>query len=222
DIWTCESIIDLNYFNKIYISPKGKLIIYNNKIHEVIRYDINTLSIETHIVMDWDHTLEDIGFSDDEKLLLINSDGFHLIEPNHGGIVLVMSSKVHNSSIIRNFCCYLVHCMPSEKQDDPKIFEVSTIQDDQINNLSSGGAEIAKMINDELNKDQKEYIGEKELKGYSLQWKLVCESDSVSLKAFQEVDHEDKQVAEQNIFPTPLEDGKKFVLQCELLKNDNL
>ncbi|CAG8782970.1 609_t:CDS:2, partial [Racocetra persica] len=68
--WACKSMIELKYFKKIYITPKGKLIIFNDTIYEITMWDIEKLWCETHILIDWNHTLEFVEISDDEKLLL--------------------------------------------------------------------------------------------------------------------------------------------------------
>ncbi|RIB11418.1 hypothetical protein C2G38_2042691 [Gigaspora rosea] len=67
----CKSMIELQYFKKIYITPKGKLILFNNTIYEILMWNIENLSIETRILVDWDHKLESIEISDDEALLIV-------------------------------------------------------------------------------------------------------------------------------------------------------
>ncbi|RIB28865.1 hypothetical protein C2G38_1335459 [Gigaspora rosea] len=119
--WTCISMIELKYFKKIYITPKGNFIIYNDTIHEITIWDIETLSIKTHVLIDWDYILETIGFSEDEELLLVHArekkkinnrfyvfstkfwmnlayceieetiDGFHLIASNKGERLLIIT-----------------------------------------------------------------------------------------------------------------------------------
>ncbi|RIB28868.1 hypothetical protein C2G38_1335596 [Gigaspora rosea] len=71
--WSCISMIELKYFKKIYITPKGNFIIYNDTIHEIAIWDIETLSTKTHVLIDWVYILETIGFSDDEELLLVHA-----------------------------------------------------------------------------------------------------------------------------------------------------
>ncbi|KAF0541196.1 transient receptor potential cation channel subfamily a member 1-like [Gigaspora margarita] len=69
--WVCKSMIELKYFKKIYITPKGKLIIFNDTIYEITMWDIEELSIKTRILIDWNHILESVEISDDEKLLSV-------------------------------------------------------------------------------------------------------------------------------------------------------
>ncbi|CAG8639621.1 25318_t:CDS:2 [Dentiscutata erythropus] len=69
--WACKSMIELKYFNKIYITVKGKLIIFNDTIYEITMWDIEELSIKTRILIDWNYTPESIEISDDEELLLV-------------------------------------------------------------------------------------------------------------------------------------------------------
>ncbi|CAG8607899.1 4323_t:CDS:2 [Cetraspora pellucida] len=69
--WDCKLMIELKYFKKIYITPKGKLIIFNDTIYEITMWDVEGLSIKTHILIDWNFTPEFIEISNDEELLAI-------------------------------------------------------------------------------------------------------------------------------------------------------
>ncbi|CAG8576815.1 21449_t:CDS:2 [Cetraspora pellucida] len=69
--WDCKSMIELKYFKKIYITLKGKLIIFNDTIYEITMWDVEKLSIKTRILIDWDFTPESIEISDDEELLVV-------------------------------------------------------------------------------------------------------------------------------------------------------
>ncbi|KAF0502925.1 transient receptor potential cation channel subfamily a member 1-like [Gigaspora margarita] len=69
--WVCKSMIELKYFKKIYITPKGKLILFNDTIYEITMWDIEKLSANTRILIEWSCTLEFIEISDDEKLLFV-------------------------------------------------------------------------------------------------------------------------------------------------------
>ncbi|CAG8714838.1 13709_t:CDS:2, partial [Cetraspora pellucida] len=69
--WVCESMIELKYFLKIYITLKGKLIIFNDTIYEITMWDVEKLSIKTRVLIDWDFTPEFIVISDDEELLVV-------------------------------------------------------------------------------------------------------------------------------------------------------
>ncbi|CAG8531108.1 22329_t:CDS:2 [Dentiscutata erythropus] len=53
----------------------GKLIIFNDTIYEITMCDIEELSIKSHILIEWDCTLESIKISDDEELLLLYISG---------------------------------------------------------------------------------------------------------------------------------------------------
>ncbi|CAG8544519.1 35400_t:CDS:2 [Racocetra persica] len=69
--WVCKSMIELKYFNKLYITPKGKLILFNDPIYEITMWNIEKLSIETCVLIDWDCTLKSIEISEEEELLLV-------------------------------------------------------------------------------------------------------------------------------------------------------
>ncbi|CAG8577347.1 6375_t:CDS:2, partial [Scutellospora calospora] len=69
--WFCKSMVELKYFKQIYITLKGKLIIFNDTIYEIRVWDIETLSVKTHALIEWNCTLESVEISDDEELLLI-------------------------------------------------------------------------------------------------------------------------------------------------------
>ncbi|KAF0408149.1 hypothetical protein F8M41_008601 [Gigaspora margarita] len=49
----------------------SKLIIFNDTIYEITMWDIETISVKTHILIDWNYALESIEISDDEELLLV-------------------------------------------------------------------------------------------------------------------------------------------------------
>ncbi|KAF0519589.1 transient receptor potential cation channel subfamily V member 4-like [Gigaspora margarita] len=68
------------FFIKIFITPKGKLIIFNDTIYEIIMWDIEDLSIKTRILMDWNYIPESIKISDDEELLLVYARNYEAKE----------------------------------------------------------------------------------------------------------------------------------------------
>ncbi|KAF0541193.1 transient receptor potential cation channel subfamily a member 1-like [Gigaspora margarita] len=69
--YVCNSMIELQYFKKIYITPKGKLILFNDTIHEITLWDIEDLSAKSRIFIEWCHILIHIELSDDEELLAV-------------------------------------------------------------------------------------------------------------------------------------------------------
>ncbi|CAG8497070.1 21610_t:CDS:2 [Dentiscutata erythropus] len=69
--WVCKSMIELKYFKTIYITLKGKLILFNDTIYEITMWNIETLSVKTRILIDWDYIPWYIEISDDEELLLV-------------------------------------------------------------------------------------------------------------------------------------------------------
>ncbi|CAG8604344.1 31222_t:CDS:2, partial [Racocetra persica] len=69
--WACKSMIELKYFKTIYITSKGKLIIFNDTIYEIKMWYIEKLSIQTSILIDWNFVPESIEISDDEELLVV-------------------------------------------------------------------------------------------------------------------------------------------------------
>ncbi|CAG8544579.1 1976_t:CDS:2 [Cetraspora pellucida] len=71
--WDCKSMIELKYFKKTYITLKGKLIIFNDTIYEIMMWDVEELSIKTRVLIDWNFTPENIEISNDEKLIVVCS-----------------------------------------------------------------------------------------------------------------------------------------------------
>ncbi|RIB06368.1 hypothetical protein C2G38_2148081 [Gigaspora rosea] len=69
--WGCKSMIELKYFKQIYITLKGKLIIFNDTIYEITMWDVEDLSVKTRILIDWNYIPESIKISDDEEILLV-------------------------------------------------------------------------------------------------------------------------------------------------------
>ncbi|KAF0541197.1 transient receptor potential cation channel subfamily a member 1-like [Gigaspora margarita] len=64
-------MIELQYFNQIYITPKGKLILFNDSIYEITMWDIENLSAKTRVLIEWRHILKHIETSDNEELLIV-------------------------------------------------------------------------------------------------------------------------------------------------------
>ncbi|RIB11421.1 hypothetical protein C2G38_2250159 [Gigaspora rosea] len=80
--WACKSMIELQYFKKIYITSKGKLIMYNDTINEITTWDIDDLSAKTRILIEWRHILKHIEISDDEELLVVCTENKKFKETN--------------------------------------------------------------------------------------------------------------------------------------------
>ncbi|RIB00607.1 hypothetical protein C2G38_1146091 [Gigaspora rosea] len=80
--WVCRSRIELQYFKKIYITSKGKLIMYNDTIHEITVWNIDDLSAKTRILIEWCHVLQHIEISDDEELLAVLTENKKINEKN--------------------------------------------------------------------------------------------------------------------------------------------
>ncbi|KAF0452878.1 hypothetical protein F8M41_001859 [Gigaspora margarita] len=80
--WTCKSMIELQYFKKIYITPKGKLILFNDTINEITMWNIDDLSAKTRILIEWRHVLKHIEISDDEELLVVCAENKEFKETN--------------------------------------------------------------------------------------------------------------------------------------------
>ncbi|KAF0524633.1 transient receptor potential cation channel subfamily a member 1-like [Gigaspora margarita] len=151
----CESMIDLKYFKQIYITPKGKLIIFNDTIYEIMMWDIKDLSIKTRVLIDWNYTLGSIEISDDEELLLVCAkndennetrlyvfstetginltlitskrtiDIFHLIASQKGEMLLYISGEKYNLIDPYNY-------NPINIDDARKLFENKQIQEPYI------------------------------------------------------------------------------------------
>ncbi|CAG8540838.1 320_t:CDS:2, partial [Scutellospora calospora] len=69
--WICKSMVELKYFKKVFITLKGKLIIFNDTIFEISICDIEKLSVKTRVLIDWYYKLESLEISEDEKLLIV-------------------------------------------------------------------------------------------------------------------------------------------------------
>ncbi|CAG8762019.1 19429_t:CDS:2, partial [Racocetra persica] len=72
--WIFQSSIELKNFDtsdKVYITPKGKLIFFKKMTYEITIWNLETLSVESQILLDWNCNFEpiQIGLSDDEELL---------------------------------------------------------------------------------------------------------------------------------------------------------
>ncbi|CAG8749274.1 13385_t:CDS:2, partial [Cetraspora pellucida] len=276
-VWTCISAIELKYFKKIYVTPKGKFIIYNDTIHEITMWDIETLSVQSHILIEWDYVLETIGFSEDEELLLVHTktedikmricvfstktwinlayyeneeimDSFHLIASGKGERLMLITRDPASD---KRSCFLMDPYILKGKINADKLFEVDTtkspyiIKSDKIiymndemllikelvredwinylrndlgdmNSVTAPARKTHKIIN-ELNSDSNGYITNKEFQGILFRWRLDCKSDSVVLEA-----KNSQHTWKLDILPTFYNDGCKFVLQCDLLENDNL
>ncbi|KAF0383400.1 transient receptor potential cation channel subfamily a member 1-like [Gigaspora margarita] len=80
--WVCKSMIELQYFKKIYITSKGNLMIFIDTIHEIAMWDIEDLTVKTRILLEWNHILKHIEISDDEELLSVCTENKKLKETN--------------------------------------------------------------------------------------------------------------------------------------------
>ncbi|RIB00479.1 hypothetical protein C2G38_2051626 [Gigaspora rosea] len=67
--WACQNMIELQYFKKIWITPKN-LIMFNDTINEITLWNIH-LSAKACILMEWSHILHHIEVSVDEELLAV-------------------------------------------------------------------------------------------------------------------------------------------------------
>ncbi|KAF0461569.1 transient receptor potential cation channel subfamily a member 1-like [Gigaspora margarita] len=80
--WACKSMIELQYFRKFYITPKGKLILFNDTINEITLWDLDDISAKARILLEWRHILIDIELSDDEELLAVLTENKNFNEKN--------------------------------------------------------------------------------------------------------------------------------------------
>ncbi|KAF0507084.1 transient receptor potential cation channel subfamily a member 1-like [Gigaspora margarita] len=74
--WIFKSMIEMKNFSvsdRIYITPKGKLIFFKKETYEITIWNLKTLSIEAQILLDWNFNFECVGLSDDEELLGISA-----------------------------------------------------------------------------------------------------------------------------------------------------
>ncbi|RIB11420.1 hypothetical protein C2G38_2203476 [Gigaspora rosea] len=187
--WVCKSMIELKYFKKIYIAPKGKLIIFNDTIYEITVWDIEDLSIKTRILLDWNYILESVEISDDEKLLLVCAinketketnlyvfstetgmnlaffttkyviDGFHLIASKKGERLLLISGNHHY--LMDPY--YLRNPINANVLfEEKQVQEPYIIRSDKIIYTKDGTLSIKKLVRDDSN-DWVEYL-RKELK----------------------------------------------------------
>ncbi|CAG8563202.1 12112_t:CDS:2 [Dentiscutata erythropus] len=74
--WIFKSMIELKNISasdKIFITPKGKLIFLKKETYEITIWNLEPLSIEAQILLDWNLNFECVGLSDDEELLGISA-----------------------------------------------------------------------------------------------------------------------------------------------------
>ncbi|KAF0536923.1 transient receptor potential cation channel subfamily a member 1-like [Gigaspora margarita] len=175
--WVCKSMIELQYFKQIYITPKGKLVIFNDTIHEITMWDIDDLSAKTRILIEWSHILQLIEISDDEELLAILTenkilmkkifstkklviDRIHLIASQKGERLLY---RYIQKSVMKY--CLMDPYNLKNPINASKLFENKQIQEqyiihsDKIIYTNYGEVLIKKLVND----DWVEYL-RKELK----------------------------------------------------------
>ncbi|CAG8584123.1 6705_t:CDS:2 [Dentiscutata erythropus] len=88
--WILQSMLELKNFNtsdKIYITSKGKLIIFKNVTHEITIWNLKSpieeqiylkSPTEVQILLDWNLNFEGIGLSDDEEMLGVTASSSKL------------------------------------------------------------------------------------------------------------------------------------------------
>ncbi|CAG8705638.1 18022_t:CDS:2, partial [Dentiscutata erythropus] len=88
--WILKSMLELKNFNtsdKIYITSKGKLIIFKNVTHEIMIWNLKSpieeqiylkSPTEVQILLDWNLNFEGIGLSDDEEMLGVTASSSKL------------------------------------------------------------------------------------------------------------------------------------------------
>ncbi|KAF0452879.1 hypothetical protein F8M41_001860 [Gigaspora margarita] len=153
--WVCKSIIELQYFKKIYITSKGILIMYNDMIHEITMWDIGDLSAKTRILIEWSHILQQIEISDDEELLAVYTtklkiDKFHFIASSKGERLLYGHINIPGKYIFSLMDPYnLKNPINANKLfENKQIQEQYIIQSDKIIYTKDGEVFIEKLVND--------------------------------------------------------------------------
>ncbi|RIB19685.1 hypothetical protein C2G38_1247400 [Gigaspora rosea] len=111
--WVCKSMIELQYFKKIYITPKGNLIMFNDTVHEIAMWDIKDLSAKTRILIEWNHILRHIEVCDDERLLLVCTENKKFKETNL--YVFSTETGINLSSYTINGAIDRFHLIASQK-----------------------------------------------------------------------------------------------------------
>ncbi|KAF0524640.1 transient receptor potential cation channel subfamily a member 1-like [Gigaspora margarita] len=111
--WDCKSMIELQYFSQIYITPKGKLILFNDTIYEITMWDIEILSVKARVLIEWLHTLKHIEISDNEALLVVCAEYKSSKETNL--YVCSTETGINLSSLTAKFVIDRFHLIASNK-----------------------------------------------------------------------------------------------------------
>ncbi|CAG8439911.1 8601_t:CDS:2 [Cetraspora pellucida] len=265
--WVCESMIELEYFKKIYITSKGKLIIFNDTIYEITMWNVEGLSIKTHILIDWNFTPESIEISDDEELLAIcarnektrdtnlyifstetginlkgerllyisNDEDYNLMDP-YNLKQPMDASELFERNEIQVKEPYIIR---SDEISDKIIYTIdgTVLIEDLVpdydnwinylrkvlkdtNCITSPSKNTIDIINKLIDKPLNVKI---EFQGVLLKWELEINDKSVQLTVSEYNYRKNKWVPKNplEILPSFYPDGKKFILSCEVLENDD-
>ncbi|CAG8779417.1 18468_t:CDS:2 [Dentiscutata erythropus] len=178
-------------------------------------WDIENLSIYTHILIDWNYMLEYIEISDDEELLLnlFIIDSFHLIASRKGERLLYISNGQYK----------LVDPYNLENPIDAKLKDTNSIPIP-----SRKIVDIITNITNTITDNNYSNDNRKVFEGKILKWGLELEDKSVRLTVidfnYDENDwNPDDKKKQLDILPSfYTDDGKNFILHCEVLENDDL
>ncbi|CAG8502309.1 5498_t:CDS:2, partial [Scutellospora calospora] len=69
--WNCISRFELSYFCKSFITVEGKLILFDDKIFQLTKWDVKTLKFETNCLIDWCYKVKHVEINKGGEFLAV-------------------------------------------------------------------------------------------------------------------------------------------------------